>query len=581
MFESYFGLTANPFTIAPNPNYLYLSEQHREALAHLQYGLHENGGFILLTGEVGTGKTTIWRCLVEQLDQQTRLALLLNPCLTAHEMLETICDEFGISYQPDDGSKRLIDALNAFLLKQNENNVHCVLIVEEAQNLSDELLEQLRLLTNLETNEKKLLQIILIGQPELVHKIEQPELRQLKQRIIARYHLRPLNKDEIKTYVEHRLTTANGTINLFSDKALALLTQKSGGIPRIINLICERALLGCFGASKRVVDSKIMHTAIDEILSPHQIEPIARKSEYAKRIKRPAMLFATAFSILLSATIALFIYTDPITPLQQALFTTATDSKTPLKKESPPLPPTQTQNESPKTISFAKPLYDDLRSAGLLDRNRESITKLAQASLSDNPYSIMFKLWGVNPTSEFAHAPCQYGIQHNLDCWHRRGQIASLKRLNRPAVLKLVSMQGNPFYAALTMIDDSTEQLQVEVGDVKVSLSEAQLKEIWTGEYTVFWRRPSGYRNTIYPGDKNDAVIWLTRNLANLTGDSSLTANTQVYTVALENRIRKFQSDCGLFVDGLIGKETLIKINTMIDKMPVLNRQHKTCNGLG
>jgi len=245
MYKEYFGLEEMPFSIAPDPRYLYMSDQHREALAHLLYGFNSDGGFVLLTGNVGTGKTTICRCLLEQIPEKTAIAFIINPKLTVDELLAVICDEFGIKYPAGNKSIKLfIDNINTYLLEAHAIGHRAVLIIDEAQNLSADVLEQLRLLTNLETNQVKLLQIILMGQPELRDKLSRPDLLQLSQRIIARYHLGALSKKEVAAYVSHRLTVAGVKDRIFSDAAIAELYKLSGGVPRLINVLCDRALLG-------------------------------------------------------------------------------------------------------------------------------------------------------------------------------------------------------------------------------------------------------------------------------------------------------------------------------------------------
>ena len=218
MYNEYFGFKESPFSIAPDPHYLYMTAQHREALAHLVYGLNSDGGCILLTGEVGTGKTTICRCLLEQIPEHANIALLLNPKVTAIELLETICDEFKITYPATENTvKTYVDLINTFLLEAHARNEKTVLIIDEAQNLDSTVLEQLRLLTNLETNQRKLLQIVILGQPELLDILSQEKMRQLAQRITARFHLKPLSKEEIKAYISHRLAIAGQNIQLFPD----------------------------------------------------------------------------------------------------------------------------------------------------------------------------------------------------------------------------------------------------------------------------------------------------------------------------------------------------------------------------
>ncbi len=269
MYEEYFGLKENPFSIASNIHYFYMSAGHREALAHLLYGIKRDGGFVLLTGEVGTGKTTVSRCLFELIPETADVAFILNPTFTLEELLASICDEFGISYPSDTTSvKVLVARINEYLLDVHVRGRRAVLIIDEAQNLSTEVLEQMRLLTNLETNEHKLLQIIMIGQPELRDKLRQPELRQLSQRITARYHLGPLSQKEISEYVNFRLSTAGlkRGHHLFPAPVLKRLFRLTGGVPRLVNTICDRALLGAYVQTKSLIDKKTLATAAREVL---------------------------------------------------------------------------------------------------------------------------------------------------------------------------------------------------------------------------------------------------------------------------------------------------------------------------
>jgi general secretion pathway protein A len=278
MYTHNFGLTQDPFSIAPDPRFLFMSERHREALAHLLYGVAgqngtaggTGGGFVLLTGDIGTGKTTICRCFLEQLPAGCHVAYIFNPKLSVIELLQSICEEFHIDVAPgaaqSPSAKGYIDALNAFLLQSHAAGQSCVLIIDEAQNLSGDVLEQLRLLNNLETNERKLLQIVLIGQPELRTLLARPELEQLAQRVIARFHLDALNPTETRQYIEHRLGVAGHTGALpFDAKALALIHHLARGVPRRINLLCGRALLGAWANSQQRVDTAVVNTAAAEV----------------------------------------------------------------------------------------------------------------------------------------------------------------------------------------------------------------------------------------------------------------------------------------------------------------------------
>ena len=272
MYTNFFSLSELPFSIAPDPKYLFMSDRHREALTHLTHGLggssvSSNGGFVLLTGEVGTGKTTVSRFLMSNLPKNTQLAFILNPTLSSQELLATICDQLKIRYRKTGATlKTLTDKISEKLLKNHANDINTVLIIDEAQHLEPQVLEQLRLLTNLETNTKKLLQVILIGQPELQQLLKRRDLRQLAQRITARYHLLPLDKDELALYIKHRLSVADCHRALFNKSALMAIHQLSQGIPRLINLICHSALMEAYNSNNAVIDKKIIHKAASHAL---------------------------------------------------------------------------------------------------------------------------------------------------------------------------------------------------------------------------------------------------------------------------------------------------------------------------
>ncbi|MEW6600548.1 MAG: AAA family ATPase, partial [Nitrospirota bacterium] len=311
MYNEYFGFKEAPFSIAPDPRYLFMSEQHREALAHLVYGFNSDGGFVLLTGEVGTGKTTVSRCLLEQIPDNTAIAFILNPKLSVQELLATICDEFRIKYPPDNTSiKVFTDMINAYLLEAHANGRKAVLLIDEAQNLSTEVLEQLRLLTNLETNRKKLLQIILIGQPELRDKLSDPGLRQLSQRIIARYHLGALSKNDISAYVSHRLSVAGIRDRLFPDAVINKLYRLTGGVPRLINVLCDRALLGTYAMNKSLVSSSTLTKAAHEVFGD--------KAPLIQGLRTKAAVWIISSVMIVVGAVVASTYYKPNVPVRQA-----------------------------------------------------------------------------------------------------------------------------------------------------------------------------------------------------------------------------------------------------------------------
>jgi general secretion pathway protein A len=298
MYSNHFGLAEAPFSIAPDPRYLYLSQRHQEALAHLLYGVNGDGGFVLLTGEVGAGKTTVCRCLLQQIPASCDVAYVFNPKLTVEELLSTICVEFGIAYPAGNTSiKMFVDCINAYLLDAHARGRHTVLIIDEAQNLAADVLEQMRLLTNLETDQRKLLQIMLLGQPELAAMLERPELRQLSQRVVARYHLGPLSKAEVAAYVRHRLEISGAQRQLFPAALMGRVYRLSGGIPRVINVLCDRALLGAYVQGKERVDAATLAQAAREVF--HQ--PAAQR-RHAQRA------FAAGGILLASAALALAVH---------------------------------------------------------------------------------------------------------------------------------------------------------------------------------------------------------------------------------------------------------------------------------
>jgi general secretion pathway protein A len=345
MYRKYFGFKKLPFSIAPDPRYLYMSEQHREALAHLLYGIKNDCGFVMLTGEVGTGKTTICRRLLEQIPKSCSVAFIINPRLSAEELLAAICDEFGIEYpKRKTGIKVFVDLLNAYLLEAHAHRRRALLIIDEAQNLSNEVLEQIRLLTNLETNERKLLQIILLGQPELRTKLARPELRQLAQRIVARYHLGPLSKGEVSRYVNHRLLVAGGKYELFSSSSLRKLYSLSGGIPRIINAICDRSLLGASVQGKFHVDRATLVKASREVLG----DPFFDQNSY----KRIAIWVVAAILLMSAGVFGTMIYQRTRADVAANTPPAVTEAE---KTESPgPIPESGSQGASDQAKGTSK-----------------------------------------------------------------------------------------------------------------------------------------------------------------------------------------------------------------------------------
>ena len=531
MYKEFFGFVEMPFSIAPDPRYLYMSEQHREALAHLVYGFNSDGGFVLLTGEIGTGKTTVCRCLLEQIHENSVIAFIINPKLTVEELLATICDEFGIKYPEGNTSiKVFVDLINTFLLEAHAKGHKCLLIIDEAQNLSADVLEQLRLLTNLETNQHKLLQIILLGQPELRDKLSQPELRQLAQRVIARYHLGPLSKKDVAAYVAHRLSVAGVRSELFPASTINTLFRLSKGVPRLINVLCDRALLGTFVQGKEQVNKPTLTKAAQEIFG---------EAEYKDPRRQMSVWLLAALLLMVFATV---------------LAATYYNNKEPGRKESQNVP-----------VNIIEPLKtpESLH----LDTLQWPADKSHHIS-KDMAFQSLFKQWGVSYKAEENVNACQQAQAHSLRCLNAVGSLSNLRQLNIPVVLKLFDANGKEFYTALISLKDRIATLVVGTETKKVSVKD--IESHWLGEYTLLWRTPPNYHGDIHPGDKGIAVQWLDKQLSLIQGRT--TRENLIYDNELVRQVKKFQLTESLVPDGVVGTQTLIHLNTAVDsRAPMLS----------
>jgi len=538
MYQSYFNLAEAPFSIAPDPRYLYMSQRHQEALAHLLYGVNGGGGFVLLTGEVGAGKTTICRCLLEQIPESCDIAYIFNPKLTVAELLSTICAEFGIACPSGNTSvKVFVDCINAYLLDAHARGRHTVLIIDEAQNLSADVLEQMRLLTNLETNQRKLLQIILLGQPELATMLAQPELRQLAQRIIARYHLGPLTKQEVAAYVLHRLEVSGTQRQLFPAALMGRLYRLSGGIPRIINVLCDRALLGTYVQGKERVDRATLTQAAREVL--HQ--PTAQR-----RITMRPLLAGLA--LLAGAALAAALYQPTAKPTVQAKPAAQKKAEVQAKSES------QTETAKPEA---ALPVTLEWPAAEPLSRSKA----LA--------YTALFRAWGADYQGEDA---CRQAEGMGLRCRTARGGLDELRQLNRPAVLHMRDNQGQEFFATLTQLDDKSATFTVGTTTRAVALG--GLAAQWSGHYTLLWRMPPVARKNIRPGERGPDVEWLSKQLAQVHGKAAETTGDPVFDEAMVSQVKQFQLVQGLTPDGAVGSQTRMRLSATADRTaPKLSRE--------
>ncbi len=521
MYDEYFGLRETPFSIAPNPRFLFMSERHREALAHLVYGVNSDGGFILLTGEVGTGKTTISRCLLDQIPEHSNIAMILNPKLLAGELLATICDELHIKYPENNGSiKVYIDCIFQYLLEQNALGRKTVVIIEEAQNLTPDVLEQLRLLTNLETNQRKLMQIVMLGQPELLDILSQPELRQLEQRITARYHLMPLSQKETMDYVNHRLGVAGARERdpIFTVSALKQIYKYSEGVPRKVNLLCDRALLGAYVHNEKIVDAKTVKQAAKEVAGRRN------KTGKQKRFKADMIAWFMANVVLMIGVIILAyaIYTKP-----DALANLFNGNKS-------------VAGESSQAIQ----LIDD--------------KPVAQSKY--HAFQAVFKRWNTDIGPNLGPDACEQAPNFGLSCLILKGNLHSLRTYNRPAVLALINSKGQTVYVALTQIGAETASININGDQINLRLSELETR--WFGDFTLLWRPPPNFNGAIAPGRSGKEVTWVANLLAAANGQPLPAQNIMTYDDILVEQIKQFQLKMGLVSDGIVGAQTLIFLNS-------------------
>ncbi len=533
MYQSHFGLAEAPFSIAPDPRYLYMSQRHQEALAHLLYGVNADGGFVLLTGEVGAGKTTICRCLLEQIPESCDVAYIFNPKLTVEELLSTICVEFGIAYPPGNTSiKVFVDCINAYLLDAHAKGRHTVLIIDEAQNLSADVLEQMRLLTNLETSQRKLLQIILLGQPELAAMLARPELRQLAQRIVARYHLGPLTKPEAAAYIQHRLEVSGAKRRLFSAALMGRVYRLSGGIPRIINVLCDRALLGAFVQGKEQIDHSTLAQAAREVFPP----PLRRRS-----MLRPL----TAILILVAGgamTLTAYRHVQPDTEMA-----TVQNTKSEPGASASPAKAADPANEA----KLKTALPDTL----------EWPAEEPRAHSKAMAYAALFRAWGADYQGADA---CQQAAGLGLRCQTARGGLDELRQFNRPAVLLMRDDKGREFQATLTALADKSAAFTIGTETKTVALG--ALAAQWSGHYTLLWRMPPAAGEKIRPGERGPAVEWLSKQLAQAQGRVAEPAGDPVFDDALVRQVKQFQLAQGLIPDGTVGRQTLMRLSSLTDQ---------------
>lgn len=513
-------------------------------MAHLLYGVGAGGGFILLTGEVGTGKTTINRCLLEQLPQNTDIAIILNPALNAMELLASACDEFGIDYDPDKHTlKTLTDQLHKYLLENHNRGRKTVLLIDEAQHLDFDVLEQIRLLTNLETNSEKLLQIILIGQPELSQMLARPELRQLNQRITARYNLEPLNLNETSAYIQHRLQVAGMSPEreIFPAGVVRGIHKKTRGIPRLINVLCDRILLGAYGRNTTRADNAMLKIAVREVLG----EPIAKSRSWTRVALVSAAVLVGAGSWWWLGNEA---GQQSIQSVQLPMSVEAIGVDSGAAEETVLVPEyrveiPQAQVPQPQT-DIALPETDVL-SAALLP-----------------PGSAMSKLWLAYGARDAPAVQCPRAQHDGIACLQAEALTwDELADFDRPLVLDMVT--PDRFSAQVLLLGFQGDLAWVLAGDVVRQISLIELAPGWTGGYRFLWHPPAGFEHALALEDDSPVVAQLALLFARLDGREQPLSG-QRFSSELQMRVRLFQQQFGLADDGVVGVQTILKLNEQL-----------------
>ncbi|MBR9871302.1 MAG: AAA family ATPase [Gammaproteobacteria bacterium] len=544
MYYDFFGFREPPFSIAPDPRYLYLSDRHKEALAHLMYGVQGQGGFIVITGEVGTGKTTVCRCFLENAPEHVDIALILNPRLSARELLSAVCDELEIAHAPEASIKVLVDAINADLLKAHAAGRHKVLIIDEAQNLSADVLEQLRLLTNLETAEKKLLQIVLLGQPELQDILALPELRQLNQRVTARYHLDAIDKAELPAYLQYRVSVAGLRGDLFTPAAIRKLYAASQGIPRLINLISDRALLGAYAEGDHQITPLHIKRAAKEV-SGGLKQRAGKRNRFGDNVSHLWLVVASALIAIMGTLWVLDIPQNgelaeredgPSVSgvIERVVAATTEDEENASEAQKP--------NESPRVDET------------------EFVPEQHGLSTQDS-YVELFDIWGQIYHPEVAPYPCQYAQNVGLECLQREGARRTLEFLDRPAILNLRIAPGQETLVVLQTLQGSNAILKTAEGPVTVGFR--QIEPYWFGEFRVLWRAPDYKRADGIFSDKQGQTLWISSKMMELADRYAGNAQEadRIKRLAVADQVRWYQKLRGLTVDGIPGAMTIIQIH--------------------
>ncbi|MGF1682039.1 AAA family ATPase [Photobacterium minamisatsumaniensis] len=546
MYKDFFGITEPPFSIVPSARFLYLSERHREALTHMLASLSGGGGFGLLTGEVGTGKTTVLRALIARLPQETQVAVILNPSLSTHELLASICDEFAIEYPQDASLKVLTNAIYQHLLANHSQGKQTLLLIDEAQHLMPDVMEQLRLLTNLETESVKLLKVVLVGQPELQQLLQQERLRQLAQRITSRYHLLPLTVDEVNEYINYRLRAVDCLHSVFAPAQTQQIAKATGGIPRLINLVCDKSMQLGYQHSVHQLNKELVAQACQEVMN-WQLPTGQPNATTTRAEKKLGPLSALAAGVLVAAGagywLGLLPSVQPVSPTEQPV-SLVTASKV--------------INSVSHNAETVKPAMTAER-ADPQQAEHNWQERMQLASSERRAMQALYQLWGYE--TQLNQANCESGVLIQLSCFDGKGSLEQLGLINRPAVITLKEPQGNDYYAVVYAI--GSKEVQLLVAGERIAVSRQWLQKRWSGGYSLLWRPPLGDKSAIRYGQYGPRVRWLDNQLSALLGLPAGADDT--FEQELLDKLRRFQRAQDLTIDGIAGPRTLMVIDSALN----------------
>ena len=574
MYTAYFGLKREPFSIAPDPRFLYMSERHREALAHLLYGVDSGGGFVLLSGEIGAGKTTVCRCFLERMPKRCNVAYIFNPKLTVLELLQSVCSEFRISLPVSNSTsgasatvKDHIDPLNDFLLKAHAVGQNNVLIIDEAQNLSIDVLEQLRLLTNLETNERKLLQIILIGQPELRDMLARPELEQLAQRVTARFHLDALSEAETVQYIRHRLTVAGmrGAVP-FDSESRSRIYKLARGVPRRINLLCDRALLGAYSTGQARVNREIVERAAEEVFGRVEARSAARASTPASVFNLESRAGWWAFGGLALLCLFGFVMWAAKERMRSQLTAAAapvsSSSSSPVVSSAASIPARTAASAVPMAASVFAASAPAAVNAADLQSALGTLLSTEDAALRELAPLWKVNLSGADNSGTNTGDACAAAQRSQVFCLRSKSNLAVIRQLNRPGIVTLFDAKDQPHYALLTALTSQTATLRA--AGVSRAVPLWALAAVWRGDFATLWKAPADYRTRLQTGSVGSGVRQLAVQLAALQGQPPPAVppnGVTVFDTALKAKVDAFQVSQGLTPDGVVGPTTFMQLN--------------------